>query len=55
MSGEANSPVTECTRDGYFSRTGLEGLLADHMELRADRSYAIFALMVLSLWMADRG
>lgn len=37
-------------KEGYFKRPGLEKLVADHTESRADNSYAIFAIMVLELW-----
>ncbi|OPZ25475.1 MAG: Asparagine synthetase (glutamine-hydrolyzing) 1 [Lentisphaerae bacterium ADurb.BinA184] len=37
-----------------FRRDGLERLLDDHAAARADHSYPLFALLVLSLWLRER-
>ncbi|OVE81493.1 hypothetical protein BVY04_03115 [bacterium M21] len=38
-------------KDGLFERRGLEQLLTAHQQKSADNSYAIYALMVLAIWL----
>ena len=40
--------------DGFFDRSRLQWLIDEHGANRADYSYAIFALMVLELWMSNQ-
>ena len=40
--------------DGFFDRSRLQWLIDEHGANRADYSYAIFALMVLELWMNNQ-
>ena len=40
--------------DGFFERSRLQWLINEHGANRADYSYAIFALMVLELWMNNQ-
>jgi asparagine synthase (glutamine-hydrolysing) len=40
--------------DGYFDRNRLQWLIDEHVAERADYSYAIYALLVLELWLSRR-
>ena len=44
-------PVSE--GNGFFSREGVEALLREHCQLKADRSYGLWALLIFQLWYAE--
>ncbi len=44
----------EIVGQGYFLRERIEDLIAAHVDMRADYSYLLFALVVLEVWMREQ-
>ena len=43
------------SRNGFFKRTVVEGMIREHGEMRADHAFLLWNLLMLELWIAQTG